>query len=209
MQQPKTNEQLAATGVSACDTGDAALPEPLYEQIIDVVGSVWNIRQSRPSKHGFPLLFGYPAFTPSYRRKPAGKYHLIATPALLKYWQNCPQKNEDIFDLPAGASTLARLRQSLRRKFVSLQLAPQRQQGAQTSMRAIRDFAARFDVSLEEAQDWHFFLLDPLTRPVAWWKEPAALAVFRSPLTLREMAETLRISEAQAGRLKLRALALA
>ncbi len=208
MQPPLANEQLAATRESAGDSGAAASPEPLHEQVLDVVGLLWNIRSSRPTKHGFPLHFGYPAVTPSYLPKPAGSYRLIATPALVEYWRTCEQKSQVIFDLPAGASTLARLRQKLSRKSVSTQPSLQRQTEPQAAMRAIREFAARFDVSLEVAQDWHFFLLDPLTRPLQWWKEPAALAVFRSSVTIREMAETLRISEGRASRLRLRVLAL-
>jgi len=76
-------------------------------------GTFYDVYESRPTKHGFDLLFGYP--TRAHRRIYAGynKTGLIPTAELVAYWDAHRIEPHANFDLPAGETTLKRLRKQL------------------------------------------------------------------------------------------------
>ena len=90
--------------------------ETRWEQIFDVDGSLWNVREARATKHGFDLLFGIPANS-GISPRDIGPKRLIATPALVTYWEVNRTNEGAVNDLPAGRSTLKRIRKRLRFDF--------------------------------------------------------------------------------------------
>ena len=81
-------------------------------QVRDINGSLWDVRQIRDAKYGFDLLFGSPDSHMGNRR--SGSKNLIATQALVDFWEaNRINYGRVRFDLPAGRTTLKRLRRRL------------------------------------------------------------------------------------------------
>ena len=83
----------------------------------DLIGRWWDVREARPTTHGFDLLFGWPqaADGSPQRGKGAGGPRIVPTRALYRYWRGCRiQRDGSIYDLPAGRSALKRVRQQLR-----------------------------------------------------------------------------------------------
>src|SRR6266516_717715 len=81
-------------------------------QVRDVEGGLWEVRQIRDTKYGFDLLFGSPERRLGSSR--GGLPRLIATQSLVDFWDaNGTKRDGVIFDLPAGRTTLKRVRRRL------------------------------------------------------------------------------------------------
>jgi len=91
----------------------ALASNPMLFQVPAFDGTFYDVYESRPTKHGFDLLFGYP--TKAHRRIYAkyNKTGLIPTAELVAYWEAHRIEDYVNFDLPAGETTLKRLRQRL------------------------------------------------------------------------------------------------
>jgi hypothetical protein len=174
-------------------------------QVVDVEGSLWDVRDIRDTKHGFDLLFGSPdSRLGSYR---GGLPRLIATKPLIEYWDaNRTKRGGVLYDLPAGRTTLKRVRHRFgfhvpndTRDFYEEHMEDLRKLSA-------REFAARHDVDVHVACDTRRRLLGNRARPHGWWRTSGTLAILRSTITLREIGENLGISISQAHRLKNRVL---
>ncbi|MGD0499726.1 MAG: hypothetical protein ABSC23_14960 [Bryobacteraceae bacterium] len=88
-------------------------PNPkIIGHVRDVEGGLWDVRQIRDTKHGFDLLFGSPVpRLGSYR---GGLPRLIATRPLIDFGDANRTKHDGVlYDLPAGRSTLKRVRHRL------------------------------------------------------------------------------------------------
>src|ERR1700733_7184038 len=127
MEHQQTHPQTACPSDSEQD-GDDVSPElsipsakrsakikrrRIWAQVHDVEGSLWEVREARPTDHDFDLLFGYPARIRSGEHAGKGPRQLIATPALLAYWEAHRTDRRSNFDFPASVSTLRNLRRRL------------------------------------------------------------------------------------------------
>jgi hypothetical protein len=180
-------------------------PNPkILVTLTDVEGSVWDVRQIRDTKHGFDLLFGSPAsHLEAYR---GGLPRLIATQPLYDFWMaNRTKHNGAMFDLPAGRTTLKRVRRRLGFNYWDdiSDFFKERIEDLQSL--SAREFAARHKVDISVVFDTRRKLLGKRARDVGWWTDPSSLQVLQSDITLREMGEKLGISTSQANRLKYRA----
>ena len=172
---------------------------PIYVQVEDVDGALWNVHDARATKHGFDLLFGFPVS----RIESSGLPRLIATKALRDYWEaNRIKHNGTLFDLPAGRTTLKRARQRLgfnvpqdAARFWQLRLHDLRKLGT-------REFSVRHDVPQYTVKEMRLKLLGKWARESNWWREPEFLKVLRSDITLRETAKALGIGISHAKRLR-------
>ena len=170
----------------------------------DVEGSVWDVRDIRDTKHGFDLLFGSPQRRGIYR---GGLPRLIATRDLVKFWEaNKTRRDGTLFDLPAGRTTLKRLRSHL--GFNNLEDLAQFWQERIEDLRELsaREFAAKHNVDIDVVFDTRNKLLGNRARVPGWWRKPRPLKILRSGITLREIGERLDISISHAKRLRDRAL---
>ena len=182
---------------------DRPNPKILFT-VTDVEGSLWDVRTVRDTKHGFDLLFGSPSASHlgTYR---GGLPRLIATQPLYDFWMaNRTKHNGTMFDLPAGRTTLKRVRQRLGfNYFDDVSDFWTERIGDLKRLRA-REFAARHKVDLYAVFEMRRELLGKRARPIGWWTHPTSLQVLQSKVTLREMGEKLNISISQAHRLKYR-----
>ncbi len=175
------------------------------EQIFDTDGTLWDVKEARATKYGFDLLFGLPANTGLGRF--IGPKRLIATPALVGFWETHRTDEGYVYDLPAGRSTLKRVRSRLRLNYVNDRRELWKKRKDDLQRLPTLEFAERYNVTKERTNDWRFLLVGRATRPVNWWQHPAALAVLRKPgAKLREIAKALNIGTSHANRLRLRAL---
>jgi hypothetical protein len=174
-------------------------------QVRDVEGVLWDVRQIRDTKHGFDLLFGSPEpRLGSYR---GGLPRPIATQPLVDFWEaNRTIRDGVLFDLPAGRTTLKRVRHRLGFHYLDdfSDFWKERLEDLETL--SAREFAIRHKVDIEVVFDTRRKLLGKRARDLGWWRKPRPLKILRSKITLREMGEKLSISISQAKRLRDRAL---
>jgi len=173
-------------------------------QVRDVEGGLWDVRQIRDTKHGFDLLFGSPEpRLGSYR---GGLPRLIATQPLVDYWEAHRAKRDVAFDLPAGRTTLKRVRRRLGFNYLDELSEFWNERIEDLEELSAREFAVRHKVNIDVVFDTRRKLLGNCARDPGWWRKPRPLKILRSKITLREMGEELDISISHAKRLKDRAL---
>lgn len=174
---------------------------PALGQVRDVDGGLWVVRDIRDTKHGFDLLFGSPArHHGSFR---GGLPRLIATQSLVDFWEaNRIKRDGILFDLPAGRTTLKRLRRRL--GFHSLDDLSEFWQQRIEDLEALSaaDFAARHHVHIDVVFDTRRKLLGRRARQLGWWRNPMPLEVLQANMPLREMGAKLSISISHAKRLR-------
>jgi hypothetical protein len=173
-------------------------------QVRDVEGSLWDVREIRDTKHGFDLLFGSPEpRLGSYR---GGLPRLIATKPLVEYWKaNRTRHDGTLFDLPAGRTTLKRLRRHLGFDYHDDLSEFWQERIEDLKTMSAREFAARHHVDLQVVFETRLRLLGVRARKPGWWRKPPILKILRSGITLREIGEKLDISITHAKRIRDRA----
>lgn len=170
----------------------------------DVEGSLWDVRQIRETKHGFDLLFGSPdSRLGSYK---GGLPRLIATKPLLDFWKaNRAKRGGVVFDLPAGRTTLKRVRRRLGFNYLDELSEFWDERIEDLEALSAREFAMRHKVDIQVVFETRRKLLGNVARNPGWWRKPRPLKILRSKITLREVGERLGISTSHAKRLRDRA----
>ncbi len=180
------------------------LKYPILGQVKDVEGCLWDVREVRSTKHGFDLLFGsLVTRLGAYRW---GLPRVIATKELVEFWTENRTKHDGVlFDLPAGRTTLKRLRQKLGFHYLEdlTEFWVERIDDLDTL--TAREFADQHDVDIHVVFEARHRLLGPRQRKQGWWQKPKALKLLRSKQPLRVVGEQLSISISQAKRLRDRA----
>jgi hypothetical protein len=179
---------------------------PVIGEARDVLGHLWYVRDIRTTKHGFDLLFGSPE---DADRRFWGLPRLIATRELITYWDANRTKHDGIlFDLPAGRTTLKRVRARFGFNYLHDLDAFWRQRIDELRTLDPRDLAERYNVKAEVVKDARRRFIGKTAREIGWWQTPETLAILRAGLKLREISQKLGIGHSHAHRLKVRALAL-
>jgi hypothetical protein len=172
-----------------------------FVQVRDVDGGLWDVRDARATKHGFDLLFGSPK-----PRLGGGPPRLIATQPLVDFWDaNRTTHGGILFDLPAGRTTLKRVRHRLGFNYLDDLSDFWQERIEDLGTLSARAFAARHNVDVDVVSETRFKLLGRRTRKLNWWRKARPLKILRSNITLREKGEKLSISISQAKRLSDRA----
>ncbi len=177
---------------------------PACGQVRDVDGRLWDVRDVRNTKHGFDLLFG--SLASRLGRWGCGLPALIATQPLVDFWEtNRTKHNGMINDLPAGRTTLKRVRSRLGFHYFedTSEFFLERIEDLMTL--STRAFTIRHKADALLVRETRLKLLGRRAREVGWWREAGPLEILRSNIPLREMGEKLDISISQAHRLKYRA----
>ena len=185
-------------------TSSARRKFPVVGQVRDVDGVLWGVRDVRTTKHGFDLLFGSPVSR--LGACVTGLPRIIATDALVAFWEDHRiDRNGTIYDLPAGRTTLKRVRRRL--GFHSLEDLSEFwcERIADLQSLSVQEFAARHNVSADRTFDARLRILGPRARPIGWWQTPQTIAVLLSNTTLREVGAKLEIGTSHAKRLRDRA----
>jgi len=193
--------------------GPAETANPLKElrlrdrwlQAYDVHGTLWEVREARPTKHGFDLLYGKLVNPPVASCYSGGPNRLIVTPALLNYWETHRLEEGRIYDIPAGRTTIKRARLRLHLNFVRERTALWRKRLPDLQNLSIREFSKRHNVPVEIAKAWRYKMFGRIARPLNWWHDPAVLEELLSGKTLKAIGVNLGISTSQVHRLRARA----
>ncbi len=177
---------------------------PVLGQVRDVEGGLWDVREIRDTKHGFDLLFGSPVSRVGH--DVGGLPRLIATKPLQEFWEAHKTKYGGvIFDLPAGRTTLKRVRRRLGFNYLKDQSKFWKERIHDLKTLSAREFAARHGVDVQVVFDTRTKVIGRRARPWGWWRKPKPLQILLSDITLREMGEKLGLSISQAKRLRDRA----
>jgi hypothetical protein len=177
---------------------------PALCQVQDVEGACWDVHDARATKYGFDLLFGKPVTRLAIYR--CGLPRLIATKPLADFWEaNRIKRDGVIFDLPAGRTTLKRVRRRLGFNWLDDNTQFWETHIGELKTLTVREFAARHDIAIEVVFDMRHKLLGRQARDLDWWQEPARLRILLSGVTLREIGEKLSISITHTKRLRDRA----
>ncbi len=177
---------------------------PILGQIRDIAGTLRDVREIRPTKHGFDMYYG----TPSSRRgaSPGGKPHLIASIGLMEFWhENGTRGRGFLFDLPAGYSTLKSLRARLGFNFRDDTDAFWNARIGDLMSLSTTQFASRHDVTASAAAHWRYKIFGSITRPKGWWNTRKVVAVLVSGQRLAIIGKKLGISTSHAFRLRAQA----
>lgn len=179
---------------------------PILGEVQDVGGSTWHVREVRNTKHGFDLLFGSPeSQLGSY---PGGLPRLIATQPLVDFWEANRAKHDGVlYDLPAGRTTLKRMRHHLGFHSLKDQAEFWQERIEDLKFLPAREFARRHNVDPGVVFDTRTRLLGPRSRKRGWWRVQGVVNLLQSNLKLRELGEIFEISASQAHRLRLQARA--
>ena len=180
---------------------------PIIGQARDVNGKLFHVREIRTTKHGFDLLFG--SRESSSGKIADGHRNLIATQPLLDYWEtNRIKQDGAIYDLPAGRTTIKRLRKrfGFNQNVARFEWWQDRIEDLK-NLKA-REFARRHNVNIFVVMNARLKMVGPIARELGWWNKPEYLEILRSNLTLREIGKKLGIGTSHAHRLKKRARAL-
>jgi hypothetical protein len=175
---------------------------PVLYQVRDVDNDLWDVRDVRPTKHGFDLLYGSRVYRLTNFRNGPG---LIVTKELFDYWEaNKTKRDGVLFDLPAGRTTLKRARSRCgfnHNRDVKDYWTEHIPELQTLSARV----AARHNLDVQLVRDSRFRVLGRRARDLDWWRTPEPVAVLRSGITLREIGEKLGIGTSHASRLRKRA----
>jgi hypothetical protein len=179
--------------------------DKILGQVRDVEGGNWDVRQIRNTKHGFDLLFGSPDDHGSYR---GGLPRLIATQSLADFWEAHRTKRDGmVFDLPAGRTTLKRVRRRLGFNVLDDVMEFWKERIEDLGSLKPREFAVRHGVNPLVVFDRRQKMLGRRARQLGWWRTDRTIEILLSDVTLREMGEKLGIGTSQAFRLRLQARA--
>jgi hypothetical protein len=175
-------------------------------QVLDVDNTLWDVREARATKHGFDLLFGSPVNTPLSAC--SGLPRLIATAALRDYWEQNKTKLRTVFDLPAGRTTLKRVRRRLGFHLPKDTDAFFLQHIEDMKTLSPRQFGERYGIHAQVASFRRFRLLGRMARPLGWWQDEKVLEILRAPTTHRVAGAKLGIKTSHVSRLRRARLAL-
>lgn len=160
----------------------------------------WNLREVRPTKHGFDLCFGTPRST--YYGPYCGAPKLIVTKALRDYWhRNRTKKLHFFLDLPATSSSLNLTLRRLRFFHREDVKAFWKDRIEDLGTLSTREFAAKHGVTPAAAFEWRLKLVKR-GRPAGWWRAPGILKVLLSNMPLGEAGRELGIAISEVQRLR-------
>jgi hypothetical protein len=179
---------------------------PICGEVKDVNGDLWDVRDIRDTKHGFDLCFGAPAGNHgSYR---GGLPRLIATKALRDFWDaNRNENNGVIFDLPAGRTTLIRVRRRLGFNFVDDRREFWMDRIEELGSLPACEFAARHGVTQVITFQRRRKMIGIRARPIGWWRTPETRSILLSGIAFSQMGRKLGISITHSKRLQKQAKA--
>ena len=181
---------------------------PVIGYVKDVDDVLWDIRDARGTKHGFDLYFGVPAH--DHGAYKGGLPRLIATEALRNFWDTNRLKGHGfLFDLPAGRTTLKRVRRRLGFNFCDDWAEFWEERLDDLGALPLREFAAKHGVRVNNVADRRTKMLGRRARQLGWWRNQATLELLRSDRCLREVGEKLGIGTSQVFRLREQAKLLA
>lgn len=172
----------------------------IIDTITDVFGDRWDVREYRPTAHGFDIAMGWPANEERGTGK-AGGPRAILTRSLVIYLAAHRDRPKNI-RLPIGRTTLQRLRRILGHHWQIDRAAWWEARTEDLSDLTIEQFCARHNVSAGAVVTARHALFGPKLRPAGWWRNDEVAAIILSNRPRAEIADALGISVGSIGRLR-------
>jgi hypothetical protein len=180
---------------------------PSVVTVKDALGTEWHVKEARPTKYGFDLLFGRKKDASSYEA--AGFCRLIYTNELKAFWERYALRLDGtLLDLPAGRTTLKRARVALGFNWDRDSKTFWRKHKSDLLGLKPREFEEKYkeqELTGHRMKDWRFRIFGKKARPLGWWRRPRVLKLLLSEKTLEQVGGKLEISISQASRLRRRA----
>lgn len=170
----------------------------------DVFGCRWDVRELRPTNHGFQLAIGWPI---RHGERMSGKGYggprIIPTRALYRYWRKCQlARDGSIYDLPASRRALQRVRRILGFNFYSANRRWWEDRLCDLSTLTGAEFARLHDVCESDVSLAYKEIFGSRNRPRFWWREQEVASLLLSDTPHYQIAETLDISVGASRRLR-------
>ena len=174
--------------------------------IRDALWTEWHVKEARPTKYGFDLLYG--------RKKNGGPYdvggpfRLIYTNELKAFWEKYSLRHDGtISDLPGGRTTLKRARLALGFNWDKDSEKFWRKHKSELIGLRPREFEEKYKdqkITGDRMKSWRFRICGAKARPLGWWREPEVLKLLLSEKSLNQVRAELagQISTSQVFRLR-------
>lgn len=172
----------------------------IVDQIADAFGDAWDVREYRPTAHGFDVAFGWPADQLRGAGQ-AGGPRVILTEDLVIYLAAHRSRPKDI-RLPIGRTTLKRLRRTLGHHWQIDRAAWWEARTDDLADLTIEQFCSRHGVSAGAVVNARHALFGPALRPAGWWRDAEVAALILSNRPRAEIADQLGVSIGSIGRLR-------
>ncbi|MBV8866308.1 MAG: hypothetical protein JO210_13025 [Acidobacteriaceae bacterium] len=174
---------------------------PILGEVKDVDGDLWDVRDVRDTRHGFDLYFGTPVNNHGAYR--GGLPRLIATKALQDFWEaHRTQGWGFLYDLPAGRTTLKRVRKRLGFNYRDDLTEFWTDRLEELASSSAREFATRYGVDRSVTFERRRRMLGKRARQIGWWRTPKICGILLSNSTLSQVGQSLGISISHAKRLR-------
>lgn len=173
----------------------------LIGHAVDYWGDTWDVRESRDTPHGWPVLLGWPAGVPRGRGG-AGGPTVIVTPELAAYFEGLRGFRRPPIGLPVGRSAIKRIRRLLAIDSALDRAAWWEDRADDLADLTIDRFAARHGVSTGAAAMARLALLGPTLRPAGWWRAADVAAELLADRPRAAIADSLNISVGAVRRLR-------
>jgi hypothetical protein len=171
----------------------------------DVFGQAWDVREERPTAHGFPLRFGWPCLDDGepQRGKGYGGPRLIPTRALYRYWWRLGMRRDgSIYDLPVGKTAIKRLRRMLGLNMYDLHRHWWMERIAELHDLSCTAFATKYELDLSTVSEARKEFFGTRIRPARWWELPEYTAMLTANLATGKIADELKIAPSSVRRLR-------
>jgi len=127
-------------------------------QVIDAFGDAWDIREERPTSHGFSVYLGWPQAVP--RGQGGGGPRTIITRELAAYLESHRHNFKDI-DLPLGKTAIKRLRRVLGHHYRQDRALWWEERFKDLISMTVEDFSLKHGVSQGAVSQWRKTLIGP------------------------------------------------
>lgn len=166
----------------------------------DIWGDAWDVREARPTDHGFDVLLGWPIGIPRGKGGSGGP-RLIVTPELAAYMESRRYPARGVH-LPIARTTIKRLRGILGHQWYVDHTEWWAERADELADTPAELFAKRHNVAAHQVVGARLALFGPRLRPNGWWRAPDVAAILLQDSPASIAAEQLGISVSSVRRLR-------
>lgn len=168
--------------------------------VTDVWGDDWDVREMRPTDHGFPVCFGWPKGIARGRSGSGGPKVIVTTPlaAHLEKHRLEPGK----LALPIGNTAIKRLRRLMGHYHPIDRAAWWQERIGDLAEYTTEQFAETHGVSVGAIVMARQAFFGPRQRAAGWWRTPATVHILTSRQPTAEIAVELGLSVISVRRLR-------
>lgn len=167
---------------------------------MDVWGDVWDVRERRPTDHGFDLSLGWPQGVPRGRGG-AGSPRAIVTTDVAAYLETQRHTPAQI-RLPCGRTAIKRLRRLLGHDWRADREGWWSERIDDLATMTTDEFAHKHDISAGAVSVNRQALLGRRCREAGWWRDDAVRAILLSDAPITSIADDFDIAVGSVRRLR-------